>query len=73
MLARDPEEARGALAWLLKRRWAVTAVRAAARLTLGRLELVGRGAPAAVVRRREAEGRAARARRASCWQRRGPR
>ena len=73
MLANEPEEARGALAWLIKRRWGVTAVRAAARLTLGRLELVGRGAGAAVSRRREADGRAARARRASCWERRGPR
>ena len=73
MLARDPEEARGSVAWLLKRRWGVTAARAAARLTLSRLEFVGRGAAAAVNRRREATGRAAQARRASCWQRRGPR
>ena len=73
MLARDPEDARGAVAWLLKRRWGVTAVRAAARLTLGRLELVGRGAGAAASRRHEANGLAAQARRSSCWERRGPR
>ena len=62
----------GALAWLLKRRWAMTAVREAARLTLSRLEHVGKGAPAAAARRALAEGVAARARRAACRLVRGP-
>ena len=47
MLVRDPALAKGALAWLLKRRWGLAAVRHAARLTLGRLEHVGSGASAA--------------------------
>ena len=72
MRARDPDEARGALAWMLKRRWGISAVRAHARLTLARLEHVGRGAGQAVVRRIAAEGTAARARRAFCCGTRGP-
>ena len=69
----DEDTARGALAWLLKRRWALTAAREAARLTLSRLDLVGTGASAASGRRRLAEGAAARARRAACAGVRGPR
>ena len=41
MKARCPEEAKGALAWLLRRRWAITAVRENARLVLDRLQFVG--------------------------------
>jgi hypothetical protein len=64
--------ARSSLHWLLRRRWAMTACRENARLTLGRLEYVGRGAAAAAGRRRGHESGAAAARRASCWERRGP-
>ena len=72
MGAQSPEDARGALAWLLKRRWAITAVRENARLILTRLEMVGRGADAAADRRRvQADSEAARARHVSCWQRHG--
>ena len=61
------------MAWLLKRRWALTAARENARLTLSRLDHVGRGAQAAIVRRAVAEGHAAKARRAACVGMRGPR
>ena len=55
--------ARGSLAWLLRRRWAMTALRENARLKLERLEYVGRGAVAAAERRAVAGSRcAARAR-----------
>ena len=74
MGAATPAEAHGALGWLLRRRWSMTAVRENARLLLARLEFVGRGAGAAAARRQvAADGTAARARRESCWQRRGPR
>ena len=72
MGAASPSEAHGALAWLIKRRWAMTAAREAARLTLARLEFVGRGAAAALRRRKTAESIAARMRRESCWQHRCP-
>ena len=41
MKARKEEEAIGALVWLLRRRWGMTAVRENARLTLDRLQYVG--------------------------------
>ena len=47
------EQAVGCLAWLLRRRWGLTAVRECARLKLERLAFVGRGA-AAASRRRQA-------------------
>ena len=47
----DEAAACGALAWLLRRRWGMTALRECARLKLDRLELVGRGAAAAASRR----------------------
>ena len=72
MTAPAPSQARGSLAWLLRRRWAMTAVRENARLLLSRLDQVGSGAHRAATRRIAAEGTAARARRASCWQCRGP-
>ena len=72
-MAVDTEAAQGAIAWLLKRRWALTAARENARLTLSRLDQVGHGAPAASARRRAAEGERARARRAACLGVRGPR
>ena len=62
MRCRDRDAARGALAWMLRRRWGLTAVREAARLKLDRLEHVGRGAGAAA--RRRSVGRAAHAARA---------
>ena len=66
MRSRNAEEAKGALAWLLRRRWALTALRENARLTLERLEFVGRGAAAAAARRNTAAvGAGARARRAA--------
>ena len=42
MQARSADEAQGALAWMLRRRWALTALRENARLKLERLEFVGR-------------------------------
>ncbi len=56
--------ATGVLAWLLRRRWGLTALRENARLKLDRLEFVGRGATAAARRRRvqAAEAYAARQR-----------
>ena len=48
MGAKNPVEARAALAWLLRRRWGLTALRANARLTIDRLQFVGRVAAAAV-------------------------
>ena len=68
------ESAQSILAWLLRRRWGMTALREAARLKLNRFEFVGRGAAAASDRRIDASGAiAARVRRAACqfWQ--GPR
>ena len=41
MKASNEKEAKGALAWLLRRRWALTAVRENARLTLDRLQYLG--------------------------------
>ena len=41
MKARQPDEAQGALAWLLRRRWGITALRENARLTLERLQYIG--------------------------------
>ena len=74
MRARSPVEAKGALAWLLRRRWALTALRENAWLKLERLEFVGRGAAMAASRRAAAaEGDEARARRAACAFQRGPR
>ena len=53
---RDADEARGTIAWLLRRRWALTALRENARLKLERLEHAGRGAAAAAARRANARG-----------------
>ena len=47
----DEASAIGCMAWLLRRRWAMTALRENARLKLDRLEFVGRGAVAAAHRR----------------------
>ena len=54
MRCEEPERAVGALAWLLRRRWGLTALREAARLKLDRLEQVGPGAAAAFQRRHSA-------------------
>ena len=43
MKAKKKETAKGALAWLLRRRWGMMAVRENARLTLDRLAFVGGG------------------------------
>ena len=51
MRCADPGRATGGLAWLLRRRWGLTALRENARLKLDRLEYVGRGATAALQRR----------------------
>ena len=51
MGAIGPAEAKGSLAWLLRRRWAITALRENARLLLSRLEYVGAGAAEATRRR----------------------
>ena len=40
MKARRIDDAKGALAWLLRRRWGITAVRENARLVLDRLQFV---------------------------------
>ena len=69
-----PAEAQGVLAWLLRRRWGMTALREAARLKLERLAYVGRGAALAADRRCTfSTCEAATVRRAACsfWQ--GPR
>ena len=67
-------QAQGVLAWMLRRRWGMTALRENARLKLERLEFVGTGAVAAADRRAATSSSAALAvRRAACsfWQ--GPR
>ena len=51
MRCEDPGSATGTLAWLLRRRWGLTALRENARLKLDRLQYVGRGAAAAIQRR----------------------
>ena len=67
MRAASPDAAQGVLAWLLRRRWGMTALREAARLKLERLEFVGRGAALASDRRVAAVGAtAAQVRRAAC-------
>ena len=64
-------EARGALAWLLRRRWAMTAIRESARLKLERMEHVGVGACFAADRRVSALSTSTRRSACSVWQ--GPR
>ena len=72
MRARNEDEAKSALVWLLRRRWAMTAVRENVRLLLARLQYVGRGTGDALLRRsRASEDTAARARRAACTDNRG--
>ena len=59
----DQESAVGCLAWFLRRRWGLTALRECARLKLERLAFVGRGAVAAAERRQTSiAAQAARAR-----------
>lgn len=74
MRAAAPNEAQNTLAWLVRRRWAITALRENARPKLQRVEYVVGGA-AAVADRRVASRYAflAQARRSACrfWQ--GPR
>jgi hypothetical protein len=74
MQVATPASAQGVLAWLLRRRWGMTALREAARLKLERLEFVGHGAAHAADRRVAAcNSVAAAARRAACGFWRGPR
>ena len=54
MGARDATLAQGVLAWLLRRRWGMAALRENVRLKLERLEYAGRGAAAARARRHPA-------------------
>ena len=62
------------LAWLLRGRWGLTAIRENARLKLERLQYVGRGAAAASQRRAlGSEAQAARQRAAACMLLSGPR
>ena len=67
MRAREPRDAHGTLASLLRRRWGIAAWRAAARLLLDRLEYVGGGSMRAHDRRAAASEAAAAARRAAHW------
>ena len=71
----DDDTARGVLAWMLRRRWGMAALRENARLKLERLEYVGRGAHAAAERRGTASAAsAARSRAAAAFAlARGPR
>ncbi len=71
----DEAAACGTLAWLLRRRWGITALRENARLKLERLEFVGRGAITAMARRAvAASSMAARSRAAAVMSfTRGPR
>ena len=59
MRADTEAQARAGLIWLLRRRWGMEAVRSNARLLLGRMEHVGRGAGAAAARRQAAQEEAA--------------
>ena len=67
MRAREPADAHGTIAWLLRRRWGMAAWRSIARLVLDRLEYVGRGSIRAHERRAVASEAAATARRAAHW------
>ena len=67
MRANEPNDALGALAWVLRRRWGMTAWRASVRLLLDRLEYVGRGAMQGYRRRTAASEHAAAARRDAQW------
>lgn len=51
MWAVAPLQARGALAWLIRHRWAMTVLCENARLNIERMEYVGQGAAAAAERR----------------------
>ncbi len=55
MGCRDEASAIGVLAWMVRRRWGITALRENARLKIERLAFVGRGAAAAASRRLRAE------------------
>ena len=71
---REPSAATGVLAWMLRRRWGLTALRENARLKLDRLEYVGQGATVAARRRAEdSEDFAARLRVVAGCTRRGSR
>ena len=67
MRAREPTDAIGTLSWMLRRRWGMTAWRAAIRLLHDRLEYVGRGAVAGQMRRVAAREQAAIERRSAHW------
>ena len=67
MRAREPADAHGTMAWLLRRRWGMTAWRSIARLLLDRLEYVGQGSMLAHARRAAASEAADAARRSAHW------
>ena len=70
----EPSTATGVLAWMLRRRWGLTALREHARLKLDRLDYVGRGATEAARRRADASADyAARLRTLAGCMSRGPR
>ena len=67
MRAREPSDAHGTIAWMLRRRWGMTAWRSLARLILDRLEYVGAGSMRAHDRRAAASEAATAARRSAHW------
>lgn len=67
MSAREPHDANGSIAWLLRRRWGMTFWRSTMRLLLDRVVSVGRGSFQAGRRRVEASQAAAVTRRAAHW------
>ena len=67
MRAREPADAHGTVAWLLRRRWGMTAWKSTVRLLLDRLEYVGNGSMRAHGRRVAASEAAAAARSAAHW------
>ena len=73
MRAREPHDANGTIAWLLRRRWGMTFWRSTVRLLLDRLAYVGRGSVQAGGRRVDASEAATLSRRAAHWLFRRPR
>ena len=73
MRAREPADAHGTVAWILRRRWGMAAWKSTARLLLDRLEYVGSGSARAFERRAAASEAAAAARRTAHWLFRRPR
>ena len=68
MGCQDEAGARGIIAWALRRRWALTAMREHARLKLSRLQFVGPGAGRAALRRSNAQAAWAARSNAQAWE-----